>query len=157
MSSLVRVSEAATIALHACLWMARTPDANCRSREVCGTLGFSAAHFAKVMQSLARAGLVVSCRGPAGGSRLARPPGAITLLQVYEAIDGPMNPARCLLATEACPAACCSLGATLRRANDGLRRAFAQTTLAALARSFRPRPPRPGPGMRVRRTGGQRP
>lgn len=139
MASLVRVSEAASIALHACLWMARDQAEYSCAKEICATLGFSPAHFAKVMQALARAGLVTSTRGPAGGTRLARPADQITLLQVYEAVDGPARTDRCLLAPEVCPAACCKLGQTFARHNDELQKLFGATTLKALARDFKAR------------------
>jgi len=137
MAALVRVSEAASIALHACIWMARNRAEYSSAREICAALGFSAAHFAKVMQSLARAGLVTSTRGPTGGSRLARAPEQITLLQVYEAVDGPARSDRCLLAPDICPAVCCTLGKTLAKHNDALQSLLAETTLAELTRGLK--------------------
>jgi Rrf2 family protein len=137
MADLVKISEAASIALHACLWMAHEKVVYSRARDVCDALGFSVAHFAKVMQALARAGIVQAVRGPTGGTRLARPPEQITLLQVYEAVEGPAQAERCLLAPTVCPAACCTLGKTLARYNGELRRLLAETTLAALAPEFK--------------------
>jgi Rrf2 family protein len=150
------VSEAASIALHACTWMARDERACSRSKEICATLGFSPAHFAKVMQTLTRAGLVSSTRGPAGGARLARPPGQITLLQVYEALDGSAQTDRCLLAPHVCPAACCKLGRTFARYNDELRRLLAATTLADLARDFKAWPETPATPCAARKTVGRK-
>lgn len=156
MASLIRVSEAASIALHACLWMARAPAEYCRSKDICATLGFSAAHFAKVMQALSRAGLVSSARGPTGGTRLARPPNQITLLQVYEAVGGPTQTARCLLAPDNCPAAGCKLGQAFARHNAELRQLFAATTLPALARNFKVRPATPASGCAAARPRGRK-
>ena len=56
----------------------------------------------KVMQRLNKAGLVESSRGPAGGFRLKRKPSRVTLLDVIDAIQGPVGLNRCLLAKDAC-------------------------------------------------------
>ena len=49
-------------------------------------------HFLlKVLVSLARAGVLTSDRGPHGGYRLARPARDISLLEVVEAVDGPLR------------------------------------------------------------------
>lgn len=56
----------------------------------------------KVISRLATAGLVTTSRGMGGGVSLARPPEEITLLQVVEAVDGPILLNHCLLRTGAC-------------------------------------------------------
>jgi Rrf2 family protein len=47
-------------------------------------------YLLKILQQLVRANVLHSKRGPRGGFSLARPPKKITLLQVIEAVDGPM-------------------------------------------------------------------
>jgi len=51
--------------------------------------------LAKVLQALAKHGLVESQNGPKGGYLLARNAGAITIAQVLEAIEGPLGIADC--------------------------------------------------------------
>jgi Rrf2 family protein len=57
----------------------------------------------KLMQRLHDARLVESCMGPKGGFRLRRAAGRISLLEVVEAIQGPVTWSRCLLSRAACP------------------------------------------------------
>ncbi len=57
----------------------------------------------KLMQKLQNAKFVKSCMGPKGGFRLTREPSMITLLEVVEAIQGPISLNRCLLGVDACP------------------------------------------------------
>jgi Rrf2 family protein len=57
----------------------------------------------KLMQRLHDARLVESCMGPKGGFRLRREAGRISLLEVVEAIQGPVTWSRCLLSRSACP------------------------------------------------------
>ena len=56
----------------------------------------------KLMQRLHASKLIDSCMGPKGGFSLARAPSQITLLEVVEAIQGPVSINRCLLSSDAC-------------------------------------------------------
>jgi Rrf2 family protein len=47
-------------------------------------------YLLKILQQLVKANILRSKRGPRGGFSLARPVKKITLLQVIEAVDGPM-------------------------------------------------------------------
>jgi Rrf2 family protein len=133
MAGVIQMSEAASIGIHTTLWLAQQPGELSRSSEICRRFGFSEAHFAKVMQALSRAGLVESVRGPRGGSRLARDPGAITLLEVFEALEGPLAADRCLLSPKVCPARCCPIGREMAALNRSLRKTLATATLKAMS------------------------
>lgn len=50
----------------------------------------------KIVQALARQGFVTSSRGAGGGVALSRDPASLTLLEVIEAIEGPVALNRCL-------------------------------------------------------------
>jgi Rrf2 family protein len=58
--------------------------------------------MAKILQRLAKQGLVVSTNGPKGGYVLARRPNEITVGQVIRALEGPINIVSCLEDSE-CP------------------------------------------------------
>jgi Rrf2 family protein len=51
-------------------------------------------YLVQILLQLKAAGLVESTRGAAGGYRLARPADTITLVQVFQAIEGPPPPRR---------------------------------------------------------------
>jgi Rrf2 family protein len=48
-------------------------------------------YLKQILPTLRRGGLVVSARGPQGGHRLARPPGATTVAEVIQALEGGME------------------------------------------------------------------
>ena len=88
--NMLRISEAASIALHTMAYLARNKDRMVSTHEIAGAMGLSENHLAKVRQRLVKAGLVEAQRGPSGGFMLSRPAEDITLLEVYEAIEGPL-------------------------------------------------------------------
>lgn len=52
--------------------------------------------LAKIFQQFSKCGIVKSFRGTGGGFLLAAPADQITLLQVVEAVEGPIIPNRCV-------------------------------------------------------------
>jgi Rrf2 family protein len=130
MSSPIRISEAANLALHATGLMASEKGAPLSAASMAASLGASRAHLTKVLQRLVRAGIVSSIRGPGGGYRLAHPPQDTTLRQIYEAMEGPLVTDRCLLGAPVCGRTCCPLGKLFHRLGDELVEGLTETTLA---------------------------
>lgn len=133
MNSLLRISDAAALALHTVDFLARHPERYVTTQEVAEAFGVSENHLSKVHQRLAKAGLVQAVRGPRGGFRLARPATDIPLLEVYEAIEGPLHPCRCLLGRASCQREGCILGGLADSVNRTVIEFFAKTTVAQLA------------------------
>jgi Rrf2 family protein len=132
MTDLLRMTEAASLALHATALLASSPPGKPRSNpDLARSLGASPAHLSKVLQRLTRAGLVRPVRGPAGGFTLARDPGRTTLLDVYEAIDGPLDAPACLLRRRGCQGTCL-FGPTFDAIKRRFRDHLAGWTLARL-------------------------
>ncbi len=59
--------------------------------------------LAKIVSQLSVAGVVQTSRGARGGVSLARDPAEISLLEVIEAIDGPIALNECVIDADACP------------------------------------------------------
>ncbi|MCF8032203.1 MAG: Rrf2 family transcriptional regulator [Desulfarculaceae bacterium] len=135
MQHLLKISEAASLAMHTMGLLAAEPGRLISTREMASRLRVSEAHLAKVMQRLGRAGLVRSQRGPKGGFSLIRRPEEITLLEVYEATEGPLRPQRCLLGKPMCNGNCI-MGGLLERVGDQVQDYFANTRLSDFKDSF---------------------
>ncbi|MHC4713915.1 MAG: RrF2 family transcriptional regulator [Planctomycetota bacterium] len=136
MSGLLKISEAAVLAVHTAALLAGEEGRVMTTHEAAEYLGASEAHLSKVLQRLSRSGLVNSVRGPKGGFSLARPAGEVTLLEVYEAMDGPLPEGRCLLDTSVCEGRCI-LGNVLCEVGETVKRRFEGTTLADVSDSLK--------------------
>lgn len=73
-----------------------------RVDEIAAATGAPRNYLAKVLNALAKSGLVTSARGPSGGFALAFPPESITLAQVIDHFDEPHRHTRCLLGNGPC-------------------------------------------------------
>ncbi len=131
---MLHISEAAVLAFHAMAMLARDPDRLISTHEIANSLSISENHLAKVRQELAKAGLVDAFRGPTGGFKLAKSPAEITLMEVFEAIEGPYRPSDCLLGHPACDGKNCVLGGLVESVNGQVRAYLSGTTLAQLAK-----------------------
>jgi Rrf2 family protein len=117
MSSLLKISEAAVLALHSMILLAKKRDTHLAVRDIAEKLGASEHHLAKVMQRLTKAGLVVSVRGPRGGFMLSKQAESANLLDVFVSVDGPVKRSECLLGLCQCVAPPCILDKTLDEVN----------------------------------------
>ncbi len=78
--------------------------------------------LAKILQTLARAGLLVSHAGTNGGYALARPAAEISAFEVIRAIDGPLFITSCITIHGACDlAGHCTIKEPLRKVNDSIK------------------------------------
>lgn len=95
--------------------------------------GVSMKYLSQIIIPLKGAGLVHSFRGASGGYRLGRSAGEITALEIYEAIDGPLNLVDCASDPSGCIRSpeCVSIP-LWRRLEDALRLTLRTTTLRNL-------------------------
>lgn len=66
------------------------------TKEIAECFSIPVELLAKILQRLAKEGLIISQQGPKGGYVLAKVPGGITVSEVIRAIEGPINMAECL-------------------------------------------------------------
>lgn len=138
MATMLRISEAASLAIHAMALIARESEKVHSTHGLATTLGVSEAHLSKVMQRLTRAGLVSSVRGPKGGFVIARGAGDIRLLEVFEAIEGHLELKGCLLRKPICNGTDCVLGQLLGNVNREMQDYLGNTRLSDICRKQEP-------------------
>ncbi|KMQ49921.1 Rrf2 family transcriptional regulator [Chitinispirillum alkaliphilum] len=133
MSCLVKPSEAFTIGMHAVALLAKNWNKLLRVKKIAQSCGVSEAHLAVVLQRLARAGIVKSERGPAGGFALSCLPEEITMYRIWEIIDGPSEQGICPFSIPACRQESCTLGKKFAQMNQQLIGMMQETTLRDLS------------------------
>lgn len=99
--------------------------------EISEKTGVSQRFALKILHKLVLAGLVCSVRGSKGGYRLARPAKEITLLEVFETMNGPLLLNRCQIAGESCshPEGYCKYRAVFADITCYIKKKLSQITL----------------------------
>ena len=82
------------IVLMTCLARKAQPDP-VTARDLATDMGLPQPTVSKLLKMLTQGGLLTSTRGVAGGYALARRPEAISLVEMVEAIEGPMSVTDC--------------------------------------------------------------
>jgi len=103
MAKVINITEAVTIALHSVILIAKSKAKQVNVNYISKATGSSKFHIAKVLQKLVRDGILGSSRGPSGGFFLLDKPSTITLLEIYESIEGKIIVSRCPIGKETCP------------------------------------------------------
>jgi Rrf2 family protein len=131
MANIIQLSEASTLAIHAMSMIAMSDNHFVSVVEISKHIRVSRNHLSKVMQQLVRAKFVKSSRGPSGGFMLAKESGEITLLDIFEVIEGsiPANP-DCYYERTICPFKECYLKKVTKGLTMQLREALQTKTLA---------------------------
>ena len=93
----MQITRQADYAVRAVLYLARLePNQRAATSQVAQEQHIPPSFLAKIISQLSIAGLLHTSRGARGGVTLAREPKAITLLEVIEAIDGPIMLNECV-------------------------------------------------------------
>ena len=89
----MKLTRASSYALHAVAFMAaqKSHETPVASHTIAKARGIPERFLLKVLKPLVSAQVLLSIKGPNGGYRLARPANDITMLEVLEAVDGPIR------------------------------------------------------------------
>jgi Rrf2 family protein len=105
------------------------------TQEIADRQNIPAPFLAKIVSQLSLSGLVTTYRGAGGGVSLSRPPHEINLLEVIEALDGPVRLNRCVIEPSMCPQdEQCPVHDIWAQAQADLTGVLATTTFEALVR-----------------------
>ena len=129
MSKIFALSEASSIAIHSMVLIARA-DVSMNAVKISEFTGFSKNHIAKVLQRLVKSDLLKSVRGPSGGFSMKKDPKELTLLDIYQAIEGPIELNDCPLAYEICNFERCLMGNVINKLTSEFRKFLEDQTLS---------------------------
>jgi Rrf2 family protein len=87
----MRISRTVEYGLAAVVFVAQNCEGGrVMSKKISAAYNLPTEYLLQVMQQLVRAGILTSKKGPNGGFNLARPAKEINMLEIVEAIDGPV-------------------------------------------------------------------
>lgn len=98
----MQITRQADYAVRAVLHLARNGEQRTATSSIAEEQRIPPSFLAKIISQLSIAGLLHTSRGARGGVTLARNPHEITLLEVIEAIDGPIQLNECVGDTGSC-------------------------------------------------------
>ena len=132
---MLRLSKKTDYALMAMKHLAQNSSATSTSaREIAEQYDIPIELMAKVLQRLVRIGLLASTQGTRGGYTLGRPPAAISVADVIEAIDGPVTVTACSTENNDCEQfSKCSIRDPLWQIRERIAATLETVTIAEIA------------------------
>ena len=130
----LKLTSAADYAVRAMIHLACLSEGGVALRsEIAEAQSIPSSFMAKILRSLVRAGLLRSSRGVNGGFGLARPASEINMLEVVEAIEGPLSLTDCTPTSTGCVWSMdCPACSIWLRVQDGMRDTLRRSTLEEL-------------------------
>src|SRR3954466_13073548 len=130
----MKLTRACVYALHALAYLAaRGRSGPVGSHQIAEARGIPERFLLKVLKPLVSAGVLQSLKGPNGGYRLARPAAEVSLLEVIEAVEGPIRGQALLIDSPAARALDRRLEAVCDEAADAAREGLGRVRLSDLA------------------------
>jgi len=109
LSTFINISEASTIAIHSLALIANT-ERSLNANKIAEVTHFSRNHLAKVLHILVKHKYLDSLRGPNGGFTMKKNPTSISLLEIYELIEGELVSFECAITCGDCYFDTCIFG-----------------------------------------------
>lgn len=132
MTNLLKISEAASLALHTLVFLAGHGEQRFSAKAIASQLEGSEFHLSKVLQRLNRAGYVTSTRGPKGGFMISPEGSEAYLIEVFEAIEGPLELKACIAGIKVCQRETCILGGLTQSIHQQFKEYMARTRVSDL-------------------------
>jgi Rrf2 family protein len=131
----MKMTNASRYGIAALVHLARQkPNTPLASHQIAQLDGTPERFLLKVLKSLVSAGILRSLKGPNGGYLLARPPQDVNLLEIVEAIDGPVRGRTDLAGIMGADGLSRKLQNVCEEAADEVRRVLQKVRLTELAK-----------------------
>ena len=131
----MQITRQADYAVRAMLFLAKLePTQRAATSQIAEVQKIPPSFLAKIISQLSIAGLIHTSRGARGGVLLSRPAASISLLEVVEAIDGPISLNECTLTPDICEfSGDCPMHQIWCETQNDLVKKLRQTTFGQLA------------------------
>ena len=131
------LSDAAEYGLRAVVWLAAHPERSWTVHDIAENTKSKPGYLVKVLQALARAGIVTAQRGVGGGVQLSVPPKQLCALDVINAVDPLARITHCPLGLENHGKRLCPLHRQIDDAVRQIEQHFAKVTVSEVLRDKR--------------------
>jgi Rrf2 family protein len=138
---MLRLTKKADYGLMALKYLAEQTDSHTAqsAKDIAEAYHIPPQLLAKILQTLAKAGLLISHAGTNGGYALARSAQEISAFEVIRAIDGPLFITSCITIHGACDLTShCTIKEPLRKVNDSIKDLLSGITIADLIEASDP-------------------
>lgn len=132
----MQITRQADYALRAMIYLAQSPpQERISTGKIAKAQHIPSSFLAKIISQLSIAGLLNTSRGARGGVQLSKPADEITLLEVVEAIDGPVKINECVGETGHCEyEETCPMAPIWKDIHEELVKRLRGTSIGALAK-----------------------
>ena len=114
----------------------------CSAKDVAESYGMPPEALAKILQKLAKAGLLISHHGINGGYVLARDARTISAFEVIKAIDGPLFITSCVTVRGECDQTSrCTVREPLRKVSNSIEEVLSRITIWDMTETAHQRKP----------------
>lgn len=129
----MRLSRLTDYAVVIMAYLAGEPRMAHSAGEISGQVHIPLPTVSKILKSLTQSGLLVSQRGARGGYHLVRSPRQIALIEIIDALEGPMALTECSCHEQQCVLeADCAIRDQWRGINQRIRDSLSEITLAQM-------------------------
>lgn len=127
MLRLSKMADYGTVVMTA---MIHEPERSRSAAEIAAAIHVPVPTVSKILKILTRGGLLMSLRGAKGGYLLVRPPSQISLVDIIDAMDGPIGMTECSVTPGLCTQESgCAVRANWQRINHAVIGVLRQITL----------------------------
>lgn len=126
------LSDASEYALRAVVWLAQQPGHAFKLREIAEGTRATPGYLIKVLQSLAKAGVLTAQRGSSGGFTLIRDVKTLSILEVVNAVDPIQRIRTCPLGLASHGTCLCPMHQRIDDALAAIESSFGESTIGDL-------------------------
>lgn len=126
----MRLSTRGQYGLYAMYYLADHKNDGPQSLQSIASTGVPKQYLEQLLGNLRRAGLVNTVRGVQGGYQIAKAPAAISILDVIDAMEGPLELSECMIDEGHCTRSCgCPVRRVWQKLTDSINHELAGLTL----------------------------
>lgn len=126
------LSDASEYALRAVVWLAQEPGKPKKVREIATGTGAAPGYLVKVLQALAKAGILSAQRGVHGGFALIRDAAELSVLEVINAVDPVERIRRCPLGLKTHQEDLCPMHKRIDDAMAAIEASLSESTIVSV-------------------------